>query len=1174
MLNGWTIVAVAIGYLGLLFAIASWGDRQAEKRPRGAGRPFIYALSLGVYCTSWTFFGSVGLAAKSGLDFLPIYIGPIIMIAVGWPLIRRIAQLSKAQNITSIADFIAARYGKNQGLGALVAIIAVLGVLPYISLQLKAVSTSLETLLADSSTLSSSLLNVPVLSDLALIVTITMAVFTILFGTRHIDATEHQDGLMAAIATESVVKLVSFLIVGGFVTFGMFSGMGLFDQALAVPEINELFTGGFDGGRWLTMTLLSMVAILLLPRQFHVAIVENASLGDIKKASWLFPLYLVAINLFVVPIALAGLIVFEGNTTDADMFVLALPMAAGQELVTLFAFVGGLSAATAMVIVATIALSTMVCNDLVVPLMLRHRDIDADPREDMSRVLLNIRRGAIFAILVLAYFFYRMVGDSFALASIGLLSFAAIAQFAPAFFGGLIWRRGTARGAFAGITAGFAMWSYTLLLPSFVDSGWLSPSLLTDGPFGFGLLRPRILFNLAFDPLTHGVLWSLASNIGAYIVFSLLSQPTPIERMQATFFASAELPATSAGFRLWRTPVTIGDLMTTVAKYLGEERTRRSFTEFAQNRRINLDAGTNADGRFLRYAEHLLASAVGAASSRLVLALLIERNGPNRRSALKLLDDATDAIQYNRDLLQSAIDHMRQGIGVFDRNLELICWNRQFRRLLRLPPDAGRVGVRLEEILRAVAGNSASSDSEIEILIADHLQKLVVDKEPYQESLNDGELVLEVRSDTMPDGGIVVTFADITQRVNAADALREVNESLERRVHERTAELVTLNNQLSLAKSKADAANIDKTRFLAAASHDILQPLNAARLYTTSLAERGGEQRDGDIVRNVDASLESVEEILVTLLDISKLDAGALQPEISNFFLQDLLHGLELEFGPLAQENNLDLKVVPSTLAVRSDRRLLRRVLQNFVSNAIKYTASGKVLLGCRRRGECIIVEVHDTGCGIAADEQAHIFKEFQRLPGGAQSAPGLGLGLSIVERIGQVLKHPVSVRSTPGSGSVFSIELPIATANPVPAESLSRRSPASVNVSGLTVLCVDNDPQILNGMKLLMEGWGCKAIVAQGAEDAFAALKRSQGAVDIVVADYHLDDGDGLSLIESIRQTTGMHTPAVLITADRDGALQLSARERDVVFMNKPLRPAALRATLSRARIEVQAAE
>ncbi len=528
MLQGWTVIAIAVAYIGFLFAIASYGDKLALKRPAGHGRPIIYALTLGVYCTSWTFFGSVGLAAKTGYDFLPIYLGPILTLSLGWPVLRRIVRLSKEQNITSIADFIAARYGKNQALAAIVAVIAVLGTVPYISLQLKAVSASVTTLFGDAEGSLGAISSIPLFGDIAFVTAVGMAIFAILFGTRHIDATEHQEGLMLAIAIESIVKLFAFIFVGMFITYSMFGGVGdLVAQVQNSPEIADIFNQGFVSSKWTVMTILSIVAIILLPRQFHVAVVECDNENDTKKAAWLFPLYLIAINLFVVPIAAAGLLSFPSGSVDADMFVVALPLLAGQDAVSLIAFIGGLSAATAMVIIATVALSIMVCNDLVMPIVLRGKPLGIVLRQDMGGLLLNIRRTAIFFIILLSYLYYQVIGSSFALASIGLLSFAAIAQFAPAFFGGLVWRRATARGAIAGIMTGFGVWAYTLLLPSFINSGWFSAEILAAGPFGIELLRPQQLFNIQallgpdLDPLTHGVLWSLVLNFVAYVGFSL-----------------------------------------------------------------------------------------------------------------------------------------------------------------------------------------------------------------------------------------------------------------------------------------------------------------------------------------------------------------------------------------------------------------------------------------------------------------------------------------------------------------------------------------------------------------------------------------------------------------------------------------------------------------------------
>src|SRR4051794_22734393 len=671
MLQGWIVVAIALAYIGLLFVVASYGDKVRLLGREGRSRLLIYPLSLAIYCTSWTFFGSVGLASRTGYDFLAIYVGPVLMIGLASPLIVRIVRLAKSQNITSIADFIAARYGKHQGVAATVALIAIFGTIPYIALQLKAVSASLGTILAhlDMTTGMAQ----PVLGDIALFVALAMAAFAVLFGTRHIDATEHQDGLMLAIAAESVVKLVAFVTVGVFVTFFMFDGpVALFTKAMETPRTAAVLTREPVWSTLVVMTLLSTVAIVMLPRQFHVTVVENRSQSEIRRAAWLFPLYLVLINLFVVPIAIAGLLTFPLGLVDSDMFVLALPLKAGAELLALTAFVGGLSAATAMVIVETVALAIMASNDIVVPFVLKRRETILSDRADVGTILLTVRRFSIFLILVFAYLYYRFAGEA-QLAAIGLLSFAAIAQLAPAFFGGLIWRNGTARGALAGMSIGILVWAYTLLLPSFADADLLSKDILELGPLGIAWLRPQHLLGLDLPPLVHGVLWSLTLNTLAYVIASRAREPSSIERLQANLFVPSELAPMTPSFRLWRSSVTVEELTATVARYLGEERTRSSFESFAASRRISLDPKDEADIELLRYAEHLLASAIGAASSRLVLSLLLRKRMVSTKAALKLLDDANAAIQYNREILQTALDHVRQGIAVFDKDLRLVC---------------------------------------------------------------------------------------------------------------------------------------------------------------------------------------------------------------------------------------------------------------------------------------------------------------------------------------------------------------------------------------------------------------------------------------------------------------------------------------------------------------------
>jgi Na+/proline symporter/signal transduction histidine kinase/ActR/RegA family two-component response regulator len=1171
MLQGWVVVVIALAYIGFLFLVASYGDRRHQLTRGSRARLLIYPLSLAIYCTSWTFFGSVGVAARTGFEFLTIYIGPVLMVGLAYPLIIRIIRLAKGQNITSIADFIAARYGKSQAVAATVALIAIVGMIPYIALQLKAVSASVGTILAAVSAGSGAA--EPLLGDIALFVALLMAAFAVLFGTRHIDATEHQDGLMLAVATESVIKLVAFLAVGIFVTFVMYPGpLALFADALQRPETAAVLTRVPPATTFLASTVLSLFAIVLLPRQFHVGVVENHSEAEVRRAAWLFPLYLVLINLFVMPIAMAGLLTFPAGGTDGDMFVLALPLKAHSELFALIAFVGGLSAATAMVIVESVALAIMVSNDIVMPLVLKRRAAGSGGPSNAGAQLLTVRRIAIFAILFLAYIYYRSAGPA-QLASIGLLSFAAITQLMPAFFGGLVWRRGTAPGAIAGMTAGILVWAYTLLLPSISDVGVIG-DILNSGPLGLVWLRPQALFGLDLPPLVHGVVLSLLANVILYVSCSLARRPTAIERVQADVFVPSSLAPMAPSFRLRRSSVTTEELIATIARYLGEERTRESFASFAASRRVSLAPQAEADFQLLQYGEYLLASAIGAASSRLVLSLLLRKRTVSTKAALKLLDDANAAIHYNREILQTALDHVRQGIAVFDKDLALVCWNRQFGEIFDLPHSLTRIGIALDEILRHIAKHDARDARDLDDQVAQRLARYTSEAEPFLERIADRGLVIEVRADRMPDGGVVTTFTDITPSVKAAEALERANATLERRVRERTGDLTRLNAELERAKAEADDANVSKTRFIAAASHDILQPLNAARLYVTSLIERQEAGADGSLVQNIDASLEAVEEIFTALLDISRLDTGAMKPELTDFRISELLQRLEVEFAPVAREKGLDLIFMPCSLAVRSDRRLLRRLLQNLVSNAIKYTPKGTVMVGCRRRGGKLRVEVYDTGIGIPHAKRRAVFKEFHRLDQGARVARGVGLGLSIVERIARVLNCELALKSNVGRGSRFSVEVPRASAAIVEPMVHAVPKAATGQLAGTVVLCIDNERTILDGMQTLLGGWGCRVLTAADLTEALATLEGSGLEPDGLLVDYHLDGDDGIGAIAELRRRHGRDLGAILVTADRSLRVREEARAAGVQVLNKPVKPASLRALITQWRVQRVAAE
>ena len=647
MLSGWFIALLAAAYLGLLFAVARFGDARAD-----AGKSIIsanvYALSLAVYCTSWTFYGSVGRATSGGLSFLTIYLGPTLMLLCVGVIIKMI-RISKAQRITSIADFIASRYGKSQLLAGMVTVIAVIGVVPYIALQLKAMAASVDVLLEHAGN------GVEVWGlDSTFLIAVVLALFSILFGTRHLDATERHEGMVAAVAFESVVKLIAFMAVGLFVTYGMFGGLGdLFQRAAASADLSRLLQ--LDSGRagtWTSLIILSGLAIIFLPRQFQIIVVENVDESHLKRAVWLFPLYLLLINIFVLPLALGGLLHFDGKSVNPDTFVLTLPLARGAEALALLAFIGGLSAATGMVIVETIALSTMVCNDLVMPILLRSTGKFVEKRKDLSGLLIGIRRAAIALILLLGYIYFRAAGEAYALVGIGLISFAAVAQFAPAMFGGMYWKQGTRAGAVSGLLAGFVVWLYTLLLPSFAKSGWMPNGFVEHGLFGIGWLKAQALFGLSgLDEISHCLWWSMLANIGAYVAVSLNSKPDAVEASQAERFVDVfRFDSRNAEARLWRGKASPDALVGLLERFLGAARARQQLAAYANSRQAKDWRNLPADADFVQFAEAELAGAIGSASARVMVASVAQEEDLGLEEVLDIRDEATQVRAHSREL--------------------------------------------------------------------------------------------------------------------------------------------------------------------------------------------------------------------------------------------------------------------------------------------------------------------------------------------------------------------------------------------------------------------------------------------------------------------------------------------------------------------------------------------
>jgi len=654
-MNKYLIVGISLAYLGMLFGIAWWVEYKRKSGKSYINNAWVYALSLAVYCTGWTYYGSVGLAATNGAEFVTIFLGPSIMCGLFIPVLQKIVRICKTLRINSIADFISTRYGKNFSLGIIVTLCCVIGVIPYIALQLKAISTSFHVITDFSAVKPQSLLH-----DDTFYIMAVITVFILFFGTRSVDASERHEGLVAAIATESIVKLVAFVLIGLFVTYGLFSGFGsLFDSARQ-NNMQQFFVLGNTHAysNWLTMILVSMMAIILLPRQFQVSVVENTHEKHIRKAIWLFPLYLFIINIFVLPIAIGGSIILN-HSADADTYVLSLPMYFQRHGLSIMVYIGGLSAASSMIIVETIALATMVSNHLLLPLLLSS-SFPRITKGSATKTILYSRRASIIMLMLLAYLYVRYIASYFSLVSIGLVSMAAVAQFAPTVIGGLYWRKASRKGAIAGIVAGFIMWWYTLILPSIINAGLLHQSILINGPFGISWLRPQALFGLgSLDLLAHSFFWSMMVNIACYTIISVYTKLNHQEIFQADIFIDIFTPGTSADKRsAWKGIAYMSDIRNLLANFIGAERSGKLLSSYIQRYKLSVDK-EEADSRIVTFTEKILSGVIGSASARFMGSNITKEEKVNIEEVLSIVKESQKALELNKELKKKSIELTR-----------------------------------------------------------------------------------------------------------------------------------------------------------------------------------------------------------------------------------------------------------------------------------------------------------------------------------------------------------------------------------------------------------------------------------------------------------------------------------------------------------------------------------
>ncbi|WP_049401518.1 hybrid sensor histidine kinase/response regulator [Stenotrophomonas maltophilia] len=1096
MLTPSIVLFACIAWTALLFGVALWGERRGHRLSKAW--PLIYALSLAVHCTAWTYYGAASQGLQWGFPIPPTLAGMALIFAFGLPFLLRLGRLAKQHNSATIADLVVARLRADRGLGFTITLVALFGIIPYIALQLKAVSQGLGALLGDRFAPAAAQL------DMSFWFALTMAAFTLLFGARKASATEPNRGIVVALGLESVLKLVALLAIGLYAALSVRQAdTPLLEKMAQLPPPAIM-------PDYLTMVALGAISAFTLPHQFHVGVVELRQTSDLRTARWLFPVYLLLIGLPSVPMALAGAAQLPASVSP-DLYVLALPQAGGHHLLALLAYLGSLSAATGMMILSGLTLSIMLGNHGFGSRLLDGIAGGAAAADLRPRVL-AFRRAGILAVFLMSWLYSRAMSDTEALSDFGLMSFTALSQLAPAVLLAVYRPRTPSPAIIAGIVLGSLAWLWLVLLPMVIPA--TPPASGPDDLHWLSVVSLRL--QSGHIAISMGA--SLAVNLLTVALVSRAVRPSLPRRRDAVAAAS---------------------LRRTAGRFLGQERARQL---------MDGHAGQLLDDDRVITIERELSAVVGAGMARLLVEAARDGGAAPLDAVTRAVGEATQALRFNQRLLEAALENMSQGISVVDAQLQLVAWNSRYAALFKFPPELLQVGQPVVNLtawalaeLKIGDGPGDSRDKALQRRAA-HMRRGT----PHlSERIFPDNTIVEIRGNPMPGGGYVATFTDVTAFRRAEEALKRSNETLERRVQDRTA-------RLEQAVHEAERANVAKTRFLTAVGHDLIQPLHAAQLLTDAMSQHIESEFLDSFLRQIRGALDSTDDLLSGLLDISRLEAGGLVADPRPFALSTVLDPLAQEFAVLAAARGLQFRHVRSQAWVHSDPLLLRRVLQNFLANAIRYTRHGGVLLGVRRQGQALLIGVHDTGPGIAPEQQAVVFEEFHRVD--RSNGQGLGLGLTIAHRIADLLHAPLHLRSVPEHGSAFSISVQRAAPPATP-----RSSPPAAGSSalkGVRVLVVDNDPDALEAMRQLLLSWGCDVIAAGQADD----IGPSAHEAALWLFDYHLDDGDtGVALWKRL---VGMHgpRPTVILSADAGSETREAVRGVGLSLLNKPFKPLALR--------------
>lgn len=1105
MLGARMLVLAVMLYLGALAWVGWRADRVSGREDR-RWRGLRYGLSLATLCSAWTYFGAVGDASGGSWLFVANALGPVLALTVFAPVWRRIAVLAKQENVGSLADFLAARFGKSRPLGIVVTLVAMVGTLPYIALQLAVLRQVWAYAAGHDSTTSVT----------AWPLFLALVAMTIVFGTRSPNLTRHARGFVSMIAVESLVKLSGLLAVAGFCLWSL-GGMRPLDH---LPP----FAGG-SLSTFFILTFLCTVTSFTLPRQFHLGFVALGRTEDIDGARWSVPVYfgLWVLATMVIAGGIRGGLGVGGVSPYLQM--LAMPAARGDYGIALLAWLGGVSAGGAMVVVELTAISAMVSNEIVLPLLhglLRERLLMRPDHDGVGGEILLVRRITVVAVALMAWAYYIGVKSIEGPTELGLTALTAFAQLVPPLIGGIYWRRGHAHGALAGVCAGVAVWAVAIAAPAFFAAPEMGGNVWMALPWEVGrggLARWAILF-------------SLVVNIACYVGFSLLARPRLIDLIQAGSFVAAADPARDSG-RL-AIDASLGDLRRLLRQFLGEEEAGRAVLDIAMAaRRGAIGDDQPVSPNMVRAAERVLAGVIGAPSARNVVAIALASGERDATEIGRLLDEAGHAVHFSRELLQTTLESLPQGVCVVDDGARVVAWNARFFALLGLGNQALHMGRSLEDAL-AQAGEAAMAATGWRAAQA-------TGKALAQELAPGDGRVVSLAGRALAGGDYLLILTDITEQ-------KQAEQMLESRVEERTA-------ALNEARRQAEQASGAQRRFVAAASHDLVQPMHAARLFIGNALLSADDPDQRDLLTKADQAVEGAHRLLHALLKLSQLELGALRPQPQPVDAGALLLSLAAEFEPMAKARHLQLVILPTARWIRTDRDLLRSILQNLIVNALRYTPHGRVVVLARVRGDHLRLEVRDSGVGIADEQLPAAFREFTRLAQGQDMAEGAGLGLSIVARIAQALGHGIEVASRPGRGSTFAVSVPLTA----PAPRLAPAPAPAFDLGGMSVLCLDDDEDVLAGTSALIARWGARVTACAG-----IAAVPEDGRWDVAIADYKLGEGDGLGLLRAIAGRCGAR---ILMTATPEPGWADTLPREGIHLMAKPLPPLALRSLLGRER-------